>query len=140
MECKAILDLKPINDAKGYRVWNKKFKNAFDQARPRSREVINWLESVREKKVIEAKGEDLDETMASCIITIAQLDGGTEAVIQERCSLLKDLNRDLWAVLQAKAEGEALQKASVVKDGEGLWAFVKMHQWFMKTTDLGKTN
>ena len=26
LECKAILDLKPINDAKGYRVWNKKFK------------------------------------------------------------------------------------------------------------------
>ena len=59
LEFKAILDLKPINDAKGYRVWNKKFKNAFDQARPRSWEVINWLESVREKKVIEAKGEDL---------------------------------------------------------------------------------
>ena len=115
MECKAILDLKPINDAKGYRVWNNKLKNAFDQARPRSREVINWLESVREKKVIEAKGEDLDETMASSIITIAQLDGDTEAVIQERCSLLKDLSRDLWAVLQAKAEGEALQKASAVE-------------------------
>ena len=65
LECKAILDLKPINDAKGYRVWNKKLKNAFDQARPRSREVINWLESVREKKVIEAKGKNLDETMAS---------------------------------------------------------------------------
>ena len=44
----------------------------------------------------------------------------------------------LWAVLQAKAEGEALQKDSAVKDGEGLWACIKMHQWFMKTTDLGK--
>ncbi len=31
-------------------------------------------------------------------------------------------------------------KASAVKDGEGLWSYVKMHQWFMSTTDLGKTN
>ena len=51
-----------------------------------------------------------------------------------------ELNRDQWAVLQAKAEGEALLKASAVKDGEGLWAYVKMHQWFISTTDLGKTN
>ena len=71
---------------------------------------------------METKGDALDDTMAACIMTIAQLDGGTEEQSCERCNILKDLNRDLWAILQAKAEGEALLKASAVKDGEGLWS------------------
>ncbi len=50
------------------------------------------------------------------------------------------MNKELWAVLQAKADGEALEKVNSVEQGEGLWAFVRMHQWFYKTTDLGKTN
>ena len=70
----------------------------------RMRWTSTWLETVKEKKVIEVKGEELDETMAACILTIAQLDGGTEAVIRERCSILRHLNRDLWALLQAKTE------------------------------------
>ena len=88
---------------------------------------------------MDTKGDDLDDAMAACIITIVQLDGGTDESIRDKCNILKDLNRDLWAILQAKAEGEALLKASAVKDGEGLWSYVKMHQWFMSTTDLGKT-
>ena len=99
LECKAIQDLKAVIDGKAYRVWNRKFKNAFEQARPKSREAIEWLETVKEQKVMDKKGEDLDDTMAACIITIAQLDGGTEESIQLKCSILKDLNRDLWACL-----------------------------------------
>ena len=72
LECNSILDLKFINDAKGYRVWNKKLKNALEQARPKSRDVVTWLETIKARKVIETKGDDLDETMASCVITIAQ--------------------------------------------------------------------
>ena len=112
----------------------------MEQARPKSREIITWLETIKEKRVIETKKDDLDETMGACILTIAELDGGTEEGVREKVTILKDLNRDLWAILQAKAEGEALLKASAVKDGEGLWSYVKMHQWFMSTTDLGKTN
>ena len=140
LECKSIQDLKFLSDGKQYRVWNKKFKNALEQARPKSREVITWLETVKEKAVIETKKEDLDDTMAGCIMSIAELEGGTKESIREKMNILKDLNRDLWALLQAKAKGEALQKASAVKDGEGLWSYVKMHRWFMSTTDLGKTN
>ena len=53
---------------------------------------------------------------------------------------MKKLNRELWAVLEAKAEGEALSKINSGTQGEGLFAFVRMHGWFNKTTDLGKTN
>ena len=69
------------------------------------------------KQLIEVGGEELDETMAVCIITIAQLDGGTETAIQERCSILRDLNKDLWAILQAKAEGEAFLNRSWIDPG-----------------------
>ena len=80
----------------------------------------------------------MDDTTAACIMTIAELDGGTEVGVREKVTILKDLTRDLWAILQAKAEGEALLKDSAVKDGEGLWSYVKMHQWFMSTTDWGR--
>ena len=31
-------------------------------------------------------------------------------------------------------------KANSVRDGEGLWAYVKLHQWFTKTTLQVQTN
>ena len=72
LECRAIQDLKALIDGKGYRIWNKKFKNALEQARPKSREVITWLETIKEKRIIETKGDDLDDTMGACIMTIAE--------------------------------------------------------------------
>ena len=53
---------------------------------------------------------------------------------------LLDMNRDLWAVLVDKSESEAVQKANSAGQGEGLWAYVRLHQWFNKTTELGRTN
>ena len=52
LECKAIQDLKVVVDGKAYRMWNKKFKNALEQARPKSREVITWLETIKEKRIM----------------------------------------------------------------------------------------
>ena len=50
------------------------------------------------------------------------------------------MNRDLWAVLVDKCETEALQKANSAGQGEGLWAYIRVHQWYNKTTELGRTN
>ena len=48
LECKSIQDLKFISDAKGYRLWSKQFKNALEQARPKSkvRKPMRHVQSV----------------------------------------------------------------------------------------------
>ena len=50
---------------------------------------------------------------------------------------LGEFNRDIWSVLDAKSEGEALGKLKSVQQGEGLMAFVRLHQWFIRTSDQG---
>ena len=42
--------------------------------------------------------------------------------------------------MEDKAEGEALGKINAANQGEGLWAYIIMHQWFCKATDSGRTN
>ena len=45
-------------------------------------------------------------------------------------------------MINAKAvdKSEAMSKIKAVHQGEGLWAYVRSHQWFSKTTDQGKNN
>ena len=55
---------------------------------------------------------------------------------------LTTLNRELWAVLKAKAKykSDADDKVKSVKQGEGLWAYVRVHGWFNQTTEQGMIN
>ena len=50
----------------------------------------------------------------------------------------EDMNSDLWAILVDKTKGDAWNKLNSVGDGEGLWGFIRIHQWFSKTTQQGK--
>ena len=43
-ESKAIQDIGPVVDAKQYRQWNKKMKNAIEQIRPQSRHILDFIE------------------------------------------------------------------------------------------------
>ena len=51
---------------------------------------------------------------------------------------LRSFNRDIWAVLVDKCKGEAIHKVNSAEQGEGMWAYIRVHQWFNKTTELGK--
>ena len=53
---------------------------------------------------------------------------------------LEEMNRDLWTILSDKPSGEALDKIKSVPQGEGLWAYMKVHHWFCKISDHGKIN
>ena len=52
---------------------------------------------------------------------------------------LRTLNTDMWAILSAKSEGEAEEKLESCTQGEGLWAYVRIHSWFTRTTDQGRS-
>ena len=43
-------------------------------------------------------------------------------------------------MLLEKTDGEAYDKVNSVIHGDGLWAFVKLHAWFSRTTEAGITN
>ena len=51
LESKAINDLAPIACSKRYRDWNRKFKNAFEQTRPKSRKALTFLEALTEAEI-----------------------------------------------------------------------------------------
>ena len=54
-------------------------------------------------------------------------------------AIANELNRDMWAILCAKAEAEAEEKMDGCNQGEGLWAYLRIHLWFTRTTAQGRS-
>ena len=63
-----------------------------------------------------------DNYKDAIIATIAHKDGNPDI-----SDVLKTLNVDMWALLSAKAEGEAEEKLESCNQGEGLWAHLRIH-------------
>ena len=53
LESKAVQSLEKIVDGQACRMWNKKLKNALKQTITKSRSILIWLESLKEKQVDE---------------------------------------------------------------------------------------
>ena len=51
LESKAIQDVPGIADAKGYRSWNRKMKNAMEQVRTKARNVLELVEKMTEEEI-----------------------------------------------------------------------------------------
>ena len=49
--------------------------------------------------------------------------------------ILRTMDVAMWALLSARAEGEAEEKRKSRKHREGLWAYVRIHVWFIRTID-----
>ena len=49
-----------------------------------------------------------------------------------------DMNKDLFVILVDTTKGETWNKVNGAGDGEGMWGYVRVHQWFSKTTQEGK--
>ena len=140
LENKAVQGLEPLSESKGYRMWNRKLKNVLEQSRRSARKLLMWLDTVTEQAVQDEFDAVHDPS-----------DGKVEAILalwkeyigsQKDQSITKeefyDMNRDLWALLVDKAKGEAWNKLNAAGDGEGMWGYVRIHQWFSKTTQQGK--
>ena len=55
LESKAIQDIGTLTDAKSYRQWNKKRKNALEQTREQSRGMLEVVEKMTEEEIIQHK-------------------------------------------------------------------------------------
>ena len=140
LESKALQDVGQLSDSKSYRNFNRKMRNAMEQTRPWSRAAIEYIEKIKEKDIMEAAIGLPGKKVIDVILTIFEDscvgDPALLHTIDE--DSIRDLDRDLWSILTAKADGEALSKLKSVNQGEGLWAYIRIHHWFSRTTDQGK--
>ena len=92
------------------------------------------LESITEDQITNASARDPKTSIKETVIDVYLAMLTIKHPDLE--SNLDDMNKDLWAILDARAEGEALGKMKSVPQGEGLMAFIRLHPWFIRTTDL----
>ena len=138
LESKAIANVGKLTSPSGYRMWSKKFKNAYEQVRLYARKMLHWLDTVKERDILAelevgaANMTAMEAIMEHLNMEIANdmKSGGVK--YEGMRENMTELNRDLWSILLDKCEGEAWMKINSVRDGEGLWAYVKLHQWFTK--------
>ena len=96
----------PVIDAKQYRQWNKKMKNALEQVRPTARQALEAVEKLSEEELIDSRQKGTFDNYKDAIIAVTANKSGSSE-LQE---VLRTLNVDMWALLSAKAEGEAEEK------------------------------
>ena len=109
--------LEKITDGKAYRMWNTKLKNAMEQTKKKSRRILIWLESLKEKEVDEELelGKDGMSRMEAIKEMWNQNNDKGDIVDQD----IDDINRDIWAILVDKSGGEAWNKINNAGEGEG---------------------
>ena len=127
LESKAMQEVAKVADAKQYRAWNKKMKNALEQSRTKSRRVLEMIEKMTEEEVTEELNLGGHPSMKDAIKGVAKIEyPGHDDEIDQK---FDELDRDMWAVLCAKTEGEAEEKVDACNQGEGLWAYMRLHKW-----------
>ena len=140
LESKAIQDVGKVTDAKRYQQWNKKMKNALEQTREQSRGMLEVVEKMSEEEVIQHNVNNDGFTCGESIIELMMVKSGTADEEKEWWKgIAKTLNRDMWAILCSKAESEAEETMDGCNQGEGLWAYLRIHLWFMRTTAQGRS-
>ena len=79
LESKAVQEIGNVIDAKQYRQWNKKMKNALDQIRPNSRAILDHVEKLSENEINEANKQGTFDSKLDVIVeVIASKRGGTK--------------------------------------------------------------
>ena len=77
LESKAVQEIGNVVDAKQYRQWNKKMKNALDQIRPNSKAILDHVEKLSEDEINEANKQGTFDSRRDVIVeVIASKRGG----------------------------------------------------------------
>ena len=114
MESKSVQEIGKLADGKGYRTCLTKTKNLFDQARPGGRNMIAFLETIKEEETI-AKMSDMDDgsTHADAIEAIYHKkmeEKEFQAKYENLVDVFEEMDRELFTILLAKTDGEAFAK------------------------------
>ena len=110
----------------------------MEQVRPGSRKALEYLEHITEAEVDEFHQGQLGRSnVADSIADMYDL-SDNRPKFPDLKGKLSRLNEDLWAIQVAKTDkSEVADKLKGVREGEGLWAYVRTHKWFNQTTEQG---
>ena len=98
------------------------------------------VEKLTEEKIIEPHSNDDYQSYGEAIIDKMLEKSSVAPSERDKWSAIaSELNRDMWAILCAKAEAEAEEKMDGCNQGEGLWAYLRIHLWFTRTTAQGSS-
>ena len=118
LESKAIQEIGKLADAKSYRQWNKKMKNAVKQTRAKSRSMLESVEKMTEEEVIEYHLNNVCSSHGEAIVDMIMNKSTMPPEERGKWKGIADtLNRDMWAILCAKAESEAEEKMDGCNQG-----------------------
>ena len=106
--------------------------------------MITFLEMIKEEETVAktwsmedgTSHADAIESIYNDKMETKKIQGSYEQLVD----LFAEMDRDLWTILLEKTDGEAYDKINSVIQGDGLWACVKLHTWFTRTTEAGITN
>ena len=132
LESNAIKEVPALTNAKGHRSWNRKMKNAMEQVREKSRTTLELLEKLTEEQIQTKYIAGGCTTKKEAIIQVMEEKHGQHYKDLEEP--LEIANRDMWSILSAKSSGEAEEKMEGCAQGEGLYAYFRIHSWFTRTT------
>ena len=77
--------------------------------------------------------------MAESMVDMYDMPRADQAKLPDVSRKLEKLNADLRAVLDLRAQdkSQVADKLNGVKEGEGCWAYIRIHKWFIQTAELG---
>ena len=106
--------------------------------------MLAFLETIKEEETIaKMSGMEDGSTHADAIEAIYHKkmeEKEFQSRYENLFDLFEEMDRELFTILLEKTDGEAFAKVNSVIHGDGLWAFVKLHSWFSRTTEAGITN
>ena len=117
LEYKAVTQLKEFSgDRRLYKEWNSKLLNALSSTRRGTRELLRWVQTLREPGHAKLGYSNLGLAMP-----------------------YEDIAEDLWAVLSDRLCGDALDKLNSAPNGDGIEGLRIVHSWYTMMAGLGLT-
>ena len=108
LESKAISNIGKLSTPSECRMWSKKFKNAYEQVRPYARQMLQGLDTAKERDVLAelevcaANMKAMEAIMEHFNMEVAKdmkNGGGKYEGMRE---ILTELNGDLWSIFLDK--------------------------------------
>ena len=107
-------------------------KHALKQVRPSSRQAFDYIEKRNEDQTNVAVNSGTFDVLRDIVRTLM---ANKRYRHPDMSQTSETLNTDMWLLLSAKAEGEVGDKLESCNQGEGLWAYLRIHMWLTLTTD-----
>ena len=134
LERKALSGFDILQDGSGFIPWTNKFRKMFDQRRSYGRGALKFQESSKVEEIEKKAKEEMNSSHETIVELYDMLRPSDGMIAAE----WKEVNRDFGAALVDMTTGEAVSKVDSSGQGQGLYAYVRLHRWLTASTGMGK--